>query len=169
MTTADAAARAADQAVDLETDRVDGARDAERAAAVAELSTLTLPLMWSLRQEAMRVFEPLGLRPTRVLLLELVARGIDRPGTLADVLDTVPPAVTAMLNELEGKGLLARETDPDDRRRTRLSLTPAGDDFLAVARERWTSASQARLSRLPNDDLAAVLRAFRSLVAEETP
>jgi DNA-binding MarR family transcriptional regulator len=141
--------------------------DGARTAAIAELSTLTLPLMWSLRQEAMRVFEPLGLRPTRVLLLELVARGIDRPGTLSDVLDAVPPAITAMLNELVGKGMLARETDADDRRRTRLTLTAAGEAFLDVAREHWNAASRARLARLGDDDLAAVLRAFRTLVTEE--
>ena len=147
----------------------DASLEAERsrAIAIAELSTLTLPLMWSLRQEAMRVFEPLGLRPTRVLLLELVARGIDGPGTLAEVLDTVPPAVTAMLNELVGKDLLARETDHEDRRRTRLTLTPDGDAFLSIARERWNDASRARLGRLGDDDLAAVLRAFRTLLSEE--
>jgi MarR family transcriptional regulator, organic hydroperoxide resistance regulator len=141
--------------------------DLDRTAVISELSILTLPLMWSLRQEAMRVFEPLGLRPTRVLLLELVARGIDRPGTLADVLDAVPPAITAMLNELGGKGLLARETDPDDRRRTRLTLTPDGAAFLATARERWNEASRERIARLADDDLNAVLRAFRTLVREE--
>ena len=150
----------------LETDTAHEAA-LNRAAAIAELSTLTLPLMWSLRQEAMRVFEPLGLRPTRVLLLELVARGIDSPGTLAEVLDAVPPAITAMLNELVGKGVLARETDHEDRRRTRLLLTPDGDAFLAIARERWSDASRARLARLGNDDLDAVLRAFRTLLSEE--
>jgi DNA-binding MarR family transcriptional regulator len=146
-------------------DEADGAR----AAAIAELSTLTLPLMWSLRQQAMRVFEPLGLRPTRVLLLELVARGIDRPGTLAEVLDTVPPAVTAMLNELVGKDMLVRESDPDDGRRTRLSVTQGGDAFLAVARARWNAASHERIAELPDEDLTVVLRAFRSLLSEDAP
>jgi DNA-binding MarR family transcriptional regulator len=152
-----AAAAAANTAADAAAD----------AAAIAELSALTLPLMWSLRQEAMRVFEPLGLRPTRVLLLELVARGIDRPGNLADVLDTVPPAVTAMLNELTRLGSLARDADPDDRRRARLRLTPAGDALLELARERWREASATRLARVDRDDLAALLRAFRTFIAEE--
>jgi DNA-binding MarR family transcriptional regulator len=138
-----------------------------RAAAIAELTMLTLPLMWSLRQEAMRVFEPLGLRPTRVLLLELVARGVDRPGTLAEMLDTVPPAVTAMINELEAKEMLAREVDQDDRRRTRLHLAPGGERFLKEARAHWGSASVARLSRLSSDDLNALLHAFRTLLALE--
>jgi DNA-binding MarR family transcriptional regulator len=141
---------------------------AARADAIAELSMLTLPLMWSLRQEAMRIFEPLGLRPTRVLVLELVARGVDRPGTLAEMLDTVPPAVTAMLNELEAKGMLERETDPDDRRRTRLHLGPNGEEFLAQAREQWGAASVTRLSRLSDDDLIALLQAFRSLLNDES-
>lgn len=141
----------------------------DREAAVAALSTMALELMWALRQEAMRVCEPFGLRPTRVLMLDLVSRGIDRPGALADVLDTVPPAVTAMLNELTAKGLLARETDPEDRRRAKLALTAAGREVLAEVHARWHALSLERLQALGTSELLAVQRAFRSLVAAGSP
>ena len=131
---------------------------------VTALAALTLPLMWSLRQRARQVFEPLGLRPTRVLLMELVDRGVDRPSQIAEVLEAVPPAVTAIVNELMEKGLLSRQPDPVDRRRVHLRLTPAGQRVLQDLRDAWTEASRHDLARLDQDDLRAMLRVFTTLL-----
>lgn len=135
---------------------------------VTALAALTLPLMWSLRQRARQVFEPLGLRPTRVLLMELVDRGVDRPSQIAEVLEAVPPAVTAIVNELMDKGLLSRQTDPADRRRVHLRLTPAGQRALHDLRDAWTEASRHDLARLDRDDLRAMLRVFTTLLEGHT-
>jgi MarR family transcriptional regulator, organic hydroperoxide resistance regulator len=140
------------------------AEDDERLAIVARLSALSLPLMWSLRQRAMQVYEPLGVRPTRVLLMELVDRGIDRPKQIAEVLEAVPPAVTAMVNELMEKGWLAREQDAGDRRRVHLHLTPSGHEALADLRRAWRDAERADLERIATDQLRTVLHVFESLL-----
>ena len=93
---------------------------------IEELSEHTLQLMWTLRQEAMRAFEPLGMRPMKALLLELVGRGLVYPKELSDMLDTLPPAISAIVADLEERGLLRRGLDPNDKRKIRLELTPDG-------------------------------------------
>jgi MarR family transcriptional regulator, organic hydroperoxide resistance regulator len=146
------------------TPRTSGSDDAERGAILARLSAVSLPLMWSLRQRAMQVYEPLGVRPTRVLLMELVDRGIDRPTQIAEVLEAVPPAVTAMVNELMQKGWLARERDESDRRRVHLLLTPSGRDALTELRRAWHDAERADLERVDTEALRTVLNVFETLL-----
>ena len=136
----------------------------ERDAIIAQLSALSLPLMWSLRQRAMQVYEPLGVRPTRVLLMELVDRGIDRPSHIAEVLEAVPPAVTAIVNELMVKGWLARERDADDRRRVHLRLTNDGRVALASFRRAWDQAGRADLERIETARLRTVLEVFQAFL-----
>ncbi len=136
----------------------------ERETVVCSLAALSLPLMWTLRQRAMQVYEPFGVRPTRVLLMELVARGFDQPKVVAEMLEAVPPAVTAMVNELMDKGWLARESDPHDRRRARLRLTPSGNDALQAMRRAWHDASRADLERFDLEQLRTVLQVFGELL-----
>lgn len=138
--------------------------DPERDAIIARLSALSLPLMWSLRQRAMQVYEPLGVRPTRVLLMELVDRGIDRPSRIAEVLEAVPPAVTAMVNELMEKGWLARERDANDRRRVHLRLTASGHAALLGFRSAWDEAGRADVEGIDTAHLSTVLHVFEALL-----
>lgn len=141
----------------------------DRTALERHLAELTLPLMWSLRQDAVRAFEPLDLRPIRVLLLELIARGFSYPKDLADLLETVPPAVSNMLSELEGKGLLRRTPDPDDGRRIRLELTPEGHEVIAAVRERWGDVTEEGLGVLSVSELRTLVRIYRKLLGGATP
>ncbi len=60
----------------------------------------------------------------------------DRPGSqqeLARLLGLVPGLVVGLLDDLEGRGLVARRRSPQDRRRTVVELTDAGRDLLARA------------------------------------
>lgn len=140
----------------------------DRTALERHLAELTLPLMWSLRQDAVRAFEPLDLRPIRVLLLELIARGFSYPKDLADLLETVPPAVSNMLSELEGKGLLRRTPDPDDGRRIRLELTPEGHEVIDAVRERWGEVTEEGLGVLSVNELRTLVRIYRKLLGGAT-
>lgn len=136
--------------------------DAERL--MDELSDLTLPLMWSLRQDAMRAFEPLQLRPVKALLLELVAQGMRRPKELAGVLDTVPPTISAMLRELTERGLIERDTDPEDRRRVHLRLTPEGERFRLELQQAWREVSRQRYGQLSPEELRTLLGVYHKLI-----
>ena len=136
----------------------------ERDALERHVAELTLPLMWSLRQDATRAFEPLGLRPIRVLLLELVARGFTYPKDLAELLETVPTAVSNMLSELESRDLIRRSPDPDDGRRIRLELTQRGHDVLAEVRTRWGEVTSEALAVLGDDELRTLVQIYRKLL-----
>lgn len=140
----------------------------EHDALVLELSTQLLPLVHALQHAATRVFAPLGLRPSRALVLELVHRGVDQPKALAEVLETVPSAVTAILADLEGAGLLERRTDPDDRRRARLRLTAAGTDLYERMGAAWLEAGRRYLAAVDLADLRAVARVVASVARAET-
>jgi len=52
--------------------------------------------------------------------------------------------MVAIIDALEGKGIIARRPDPEDRRRNVVELTPAGQDLLRQA----TAASDAAEAEL---------------------
>ena len=130
-----------------------------------QLSDLTLPLMWALRQDAVRAFESLGVRPVKALLVELIARGMQHPKDLSEVLDTVPPTISAMLAELEERDLVSRTIDPSDRRRVQLELTPKGQELREQLREAWLDTGETRLSRLSHEEIAALVTIYQKLLA----
>ena len=63
-------------------------------------------------------------KPERKLMMHL---GVPRRmGQLAEDLNTQPSTVTAVADQLEAKGMVLRERDPDDRRAWQLCLTEIG-------------------------------------------
>jgi DNA-binding MarR family transcriptional regulator len=118
-----------------------------------DLGCYSLQLMWTLRQDAARAFDPLGFRTVRALLLDFVGRGHTHPKELAAMLGTVPPAVSTMIAELEARGLLVRRSDPNDGRRVCLSLTKTGEATRRELRDAWTQASRERLRALSPEEL----------------
>jgi DNA-binding MarR family transcriptional regulator len=143
------------------------APDAEREALVRELSVQAMTALRALQHEARRAFEPLGLRPSQVLVLELIHRGLDQPKLLAESLDTVQSAVTAILNDLQEHGLVDRAPDPEDRRRVRVRATEAGQEALTRAGRVWMLAAEASLADVAIDDLRATARVVRVLTGAE--
>ena len=128
---------------------------------ISELSELTLPMMWQMRQDAVRAFEPLGMRPIKGLLLGLISGGLQHPKELSDVLETLPPAVSAMLSELEQKGLVKRTLDPSDRRRVMLELTPEGEALQGQMHSRWHQVSCERMAHLSDEELKLLVKTFK--------
>jgi len=58
-----------------------------------------------------------------------------RPTDFADTLMLTSSGTTKRLDRLEAAGLIARATDPDDRRGTRISLTEAGRRMVDAVTE----------------------------------
>ena len=112
---------------------------------------------------AKRAFEPLGLSLTQVLVLEMIGRGVDRPKALAEGLETLQSAVSSLLADLEGRELVARHSDPLDRRVSRLQLTEQGRAQLMAIGEAWLNATEAHLGDIDPSDLHAIARVMRRL------
>jgi DNA-binding MarR family transcriptional regulator len=110
---------------------------------------------------------PLGLTPPQAGVLRRLAQapGQSQRG-LADALGMHAPRLVALIDELEERGLLARERDPDDRRNYAISLTYEGRRALAgladVARQHELSLTAAL-----DDDERAQLRLLLQRVADE--
>ena len=72
------------------------------------------------------------------------------------------PAMSRMVDRLAGRGLVARCTDPDDRRGVRLSLTEAGRELQRrIGRAHARDVARAMTEALTNDEirqLAAICR-----------
>jgi DNA-binding MarR family transcriptional regulator len=93
-----------------------------------------------------QVGEPLGLRPVEYTILTLVA---ENPGgslaRLARALSVTAPHITALVDRLEGAGLLARSASASDRRAQVLSVTAKGARLVQQATERILAAEKAVL------------------------
>lgn len=137
---------------------------ASRDTLVETLSELTLPVMWTMRQDAMRAFEPLGLRPIKALLLGLIAKGIQHPKQLADFMDTHPPAISNMVAELEDSGYITRQIDSSDKRRIQLTLTEHGESYMLQLGEAWHKISLERAKDLSNEELSIMISVFQKMM-----
>jgi DNA-binding MarR family transcriptional regulator len=76
------------------------------------------------------VVEQSGLPFSRIRILKRLSR---RPMTVKQVAQAATidaPAATVAVNDLEGRGLVVRETDPANRRCKVVSLTDAGHDVV---------------------------------------
>ncbi len=84
--------------------------------------------------------EPLeahGISPGRFTVLMLLLRnrddacgGVLTPAELAERAGVTRATMTGLIDTLERDGLVRREPDPNDRRMTPVTLTPAGDAVL---------------------------------------
>ncbi|TMM49301.1 MarR family winged helix-turn-helix transcriptional regulator [Sulfitobacter sabulilitoris] len=64
------------------------------------------------------------------VLAHMARCGATRQNKLADRLGVAPMSLTGFLDKLEQAGLIARGTDPSDRRAKIVTLTPAADAVL---------------------------------------
>ncbi len=109
---------------------------------------------------------PAGPRP-RGAQLELLALASARPGirvsAAARELYLANNSVSTLVNRLTAAGLLARETDPEDRRSARLAPTEEGEARLKTWRERRAALVREQFARLSDDEQAALLAALPAL------
>jgi DNA-binding MarR family transcriptional regulator len=106
---------------------------------------------------------------SRAVLEHLALAGPLTVGEAAAHLARAQSVISEIVAHLERQGLLEREDDPADRRRTLVWLTPAGHETLRRDREVLSVDHLARtMARLPPsqaDDLIAGLRALVGLAA----
>ncbi|WP_411126585.1 MarR family transcriptional regulator [Streptomyces sp. x-19] len=79
-----------------------------------------------------------------------------------------PSAATVAVDRLERRGLVRRESHPDDKRRKVVHLTDLGRQTAAAAERLLTEPPRA-FTELDADDLAALARIFTTLNSAADP
>lgn len=144
-------------------ENADNAENAENAELAQSLRLSIARLARLLRQQ-----DRTGHGATLTAALAAVARhGGPTHGELAAMEQVAPPTITAVVGKMETLGLITRETDPNDRRITRIRATRAGLDLLTDTRNRRTQWLQAQMSSLTADELCT-LQAAADVLAKLT-
>ncbi|MGO8863601.1 MAG: MarR family winged helix-turn-helix transcriptional regulator [Acidimicrobiales bacterium] len=107
-----------------------------------------------------RLLRLAGVRLDRAgatLLFKLSAHGDSlRVTDLAEILGVDSPTVTRKVQQLERDGLVVRQTDPDDRRASRIRLTPAGRRTTERVRQARRAWLEQLLQEWDDDDLSTL-------------
>jgi DNA-binding MarR family transcriptional regulator len=129
-----------------------------------ELADRLRPVLLKLNRELRREVADLGVSGGQASLLYAIKRS---PGIgvrdLAAQERMSPAAMTRHIDRLQALGLATRTPDPDDRRRTLLAVTPAGERILRKVKSRRTAWLATRLQALPPGELRALDSAIGSL------
>jgi len=91
-------------------------------------------------------------------------------GDLAAAERVQPPTITRVVSRLEGLGLARREGHPNDRRSSRVRLTPQGQRLLDRTRRLRTAYLARRLASVNADERVVIRHAteiLRRLLEEE--
>ncbi|WP_344648948.1 MarR family winged helix-turn-helix transcriptional regulator [Cryptosporangium japonicum] len=105
---------------------------------------------------------------SRAVLNHLARTGPLTVGEAALHLDRAQSVVSDIVSQLERNGLLQRERDPADRRRTLVWLTPRGHDRLARDREVLdTTRLATALDAMPADAREALLTGMHALLTSK--
>jgi DNA-binding MarR family transcriptional regulator len=96
-----------------------------------------------------------GINPTRISHYQQVKKN----------------TITSLLKGLEDQGLIARATDPSDRRGFMIHITPAGRDLIhstAPARLAFMNQLASGLSDVERDELVSLLEKLRSSILKHS-
>ena len=102
-----------------------------------------------------RVLRTLGGAEQPLRLSELAAR-----------LGIVPRSATSVVDDLEAAGLVARQPDPNDRRATLVTLTPAGTQILTTLRHNRREAMATQLTRLTPQEQSTLIHLLTRLAED---
>ena len=100
---------------------------------------------------------------SRLTPVRLDADGPTRVSDLARLEGVTQPAMTGLVNRLEGEGLVTRSADPTDARAALVTITAAGRAFVEARRAERVRVLSARIDRLPDADRDAILAALPAL------
>ncbi|MFK0296577.1 MarR family winged helix-turn-helix transcriptional regulator [Streptomyces sp. NPDC090442] len=136
-----------------------------------ELTPALYAISRAMRQR-LRGSPEVGLSPLPPAEFEVLRTVLDEPGIsvggLARRLGLHASNVSTIVRGLVGRGLLAREPDPADRRAVRLQPTPQSIADLRMIQQSWDGWFAGNLATLTEDQrlaLTAALPALRALAA----
>ncbi|MDI1442616.1 MarR family transcriptional regulator [Polyangium sp. 6x1] len=128
-----------------------------RKPSPGELWTLNFEMTMGVMAEVEPEVRELGLEMKEFFLLGKLDDH-PYPADLARALITPKPTITFMVKRLEAAGFVKRQTEADDLRRFRLTLTPSGRKTMEATRAILDEAFGRRLARLSAGERAELLR-----------
>ena len=112
----------------------------------------------------LETFEDAGLTPTQwAALARLGEEGAASQNHLGRLTAMDPATVQGGVQRLEKRGLIDREPDPDDRRRTRLRLSAAGAELVARHTADGATVSARTLEPLTDEEAEVFLALLKKL------
>jgi DNA-binding MarR family transcriptional regulator len=106
-----------------------------------------------------------GVSPNQFLVLMALAEtGQVCQQFLAGVIGIDPRNIVPILDSLEARGLLSRETDPADRRRRLIGLTSDGRRIVAELSALGEQTERELLAPVPQADRESLRRTLRSVL-----
>jgi DNA-binding MarR family transcriptional regulator len=84
-------------------------------------------------------------------------------GALARAAELNPASVTAMVDQLESRGLVARRRDDQDRRVCWISLTPDGHRQVNELRRTWHSKLRQGFADMSDKDILTAVRVIHRM------
>ncbi|MDP9378048.1 MAG: MarR family transcriptional regulator [Actinomycetota bacterium] len=143
--------------------------------AVRPEAELAAELRLTLTRAARRLRQEAGveLSPSMTsALASIECHGPISPSELATCERVQRPTITRVLVRLQELELVERSADLEDRRSSRLTITPAGRELLLKTRTRKDAFLAARLAQLSREDrdlLEQASKALERLLGEEEP
>jgi DNA-binding MarR family transcriptional regulator len=137
---------------------------------VASSGFLLARLGMGFKMKAIALLEPEGFELWDYSVLALLAEGArETQSTIADALTVDPSRLVALLDSLEQRGLVARQRDPQDRRRHVVSITDAGKRELGRLREIIKQLEQEFLAPLEPADRKTLHELLLELACHNDP
>ncbi len=96
-------------------------------------------------------------------ILRRIRHGVDSVSKLADAKHTSRPAISRSVDVLVNKGLVARTTNPADRRNVQLSLTEEGQSLMEELFSNTRQWMAENLAVLSEDEFEAIIVAGDAL------
>lgn len=137
-------------------------RDPELHVQLADLLTKA---SWRLRRDGAKELAPLGLTFGQARVMRVMARMGEplRIGDLAARLEIVPRSATTVVDLLEQAGLVARQSDPQDRRSVLVAITEDGHALVDRMNRRRRESAESLFGRLTGPEREQLLTFLRTL------
>lgn len=89
-----------------------------------------------------------------------------RVSDIAKMLEIPAPGVSRMLRNLEQRGWIVRETDPEDRRITLVRITPQGEKVLDAKRKAFDAFLDELTDRIGHEKIQELIRMNNEMYQE---
>ncbi len=125
----------------------------------------SIPSVWRQTRTQIRciAFEKFQMSVEQFQVLRRIRRGSTSVSALAEASQTGLPAVSKAVESLVRRGLVARLSDPLDRRKVPLALTEEGQRVLQVIFDEAEAWLAIRFEKLDAREIESIMRGFAAL------